>query len=98
MAATKILLDSIISTKNGKSMTVDIKNYYLNTPMNQEEFILINMADIPDKIVAQYQLHNYVHNGKKFKVTKGMYGLPQAGKLENDRLQAHHKKYGYTQN
>ena len=27
-----------------------------------------------------------------------MYGLPQAGKLANDRLQKHLKKHGYTQN
>ena len=80
-------------------MTVDIKNYYLNTSMNRAEFIFINMADIPDKIVAQYQLHNFVQDGKiYFKVTKGMYVLPQVGKLTNDRLQAHLKKCGYTQN
>ena len=75
-------------------MTVDIKKYYLNTPMNRAEFILINMVDIPYEIVEQYQLHTYVHNGKKyFKVTKGMYGLSQAGKFANDRLQSHLKKY-----
>ena len=62
MSATKILIKSILSTKNGKAMGVDIKNYYLNTPMHQEEYIFINFANIPDEIVDQYNLLNYVHN------------------------------------
>ena len=53
MAATKILLNFIISTKNGKAMGVDIKNYYLNTQMNRPEYIFIDMVDIPDEIVTQ---------------------------------------------
>ena len=99
MAATKCLLNSMISTKNAKAMGVDIKNYYLNTPMGRAEYIFINWADIPDEIVRQYNLAQFVHNGKVyFKVTKGMYGLPQAGKLTNDRLQTHLAKHGYKQN
>ena len=53
MAATKILLNSIISTKYAKAMRVDIKNYYLNTPMGRAGYIFINLADIPDEIVKQ---------------------------------------------
>ena len=64
MAATKILLNSIISTKYAKAMGVDIKNYYLNTPMGRAEYIFINYADIPDEIVRQYNLAQFVHNGK----------------------------------
>ena len=65
MEATIILIKSIISTKNGRAIGVDIKNYYLNTPMNREEYIFINFSDIPDEIVVQYKLLNFVHNGKK---------------------------------
>ena len=34
MITVKILLNSIISTVNAKFMTVDTKDFYLNTPMN----------------------------------------------------------------
>ena len=99
MRITNIFLNSIISTKDRKSMGVDIKSYYLTTPMNRPTYIFINITDIPDEIVTQYNIHDYFHNGKIFfKVTKGIYGLPQAGRLENDRLQKYLKKHGYTQN
>ena len=28
-------------------------------------------------------------------IKKGMYGLPQAGKIENDKLKLHLEKFGY---
>ena len=33
MLTVKILLNSVISTEGAKFMTVDIKDFYLNTPM-----------------------------------------------------------------
>lgn len=39
---------------------------------------------IPAEIVAQYKLLPLVHNGFIYiEICKGMYGLPQAGKLAN---------------
>ena len=35
----KILLNSIISTANAKFMTIDIKDFYLNTPMARYEYM-----------------------------------------------------------
>ena len=35
MIMTKIILNSTISTPNEKFITVDVKNFYLNTPMNR---------------------------------------------------------------
>ena len=37
-------------------MTVDIKNFYLNTPMSRYEYVRINISDILDEIVSQYKL------------------------------------------
>ena len=37
-----------------------------------------------------------MHNGYIFvQVTKGMYGLPQAGKISQDALAKHLEPYGY---
>ncbi len=35
----KLLLNSIISTPNAKFMTMDIKDFYLNTPMARYEYM-----------------------------------------------------------
>jgi len=39
LITVKILLNSVISTKTAKCMTIDIKDFYLNTPMNHLEFM-----------------------------------------------------------
>ena len=92
----KILFNSVISTKDSKLMTLDVKNFYLNTPMDRYEYIKIPRDMIPDEIYEQYNLHEYERNGHVyFEVRKGMYGLPQAGRLAHDRLVKHLTKHGY---
>ena len=41
-------------------MTIDIKNFYLNTPMDRPEFMRLRVADMPDSIVKQYNLQDKV--------------------------------------
>jgi hypothetical protein len=36
-------LNSVISTRGAKYMTVDIKNFYLNTPMVRHEYVRMKM-------------------------------------------------------
>ena len=51
---------------------------------------------IPDKIKEQYHLQVYKHNEYVyFEVRRGMYGLPQAGKIAYEQLACHLKPYGY---
>ena len=77
-------------------MCMDVKIFYLNTPMKRFEYIKIPREMIPDAIFEQYNLHEYETNGHVyFEVRKGMYGLPQAGRLAHDRLVSHLTKYGY---
>jgi hypothetical protein len=42
----KILVNSIISTPNAKCLMLDIKDFYLNTPMKQPEFMKLKLSDI----------------------------------------------------
>ena len=51
MLVAKILFNSVISTKNAKFMTIDISNFYLNSPLPQPEFIKIEINDIPKEII-----------------------------------------------
>ena len=46
--------------------------------------------------MRRYNLDSKIHHGYVYvEIRKGMYGLPQAGKLANDLLQKHLKPYGY---
>ncbi|KAL7480858.1 hypothetical protein ACHAW6_006525 [Cyclotella cf. meneghiniana] len=57
MLTTKILLNSIISTKSACFMTIDIKDFYLNTPMERPKYMRLKLADIPDDFIALYKLN-----------------------------------------
>ena len=97
LATVKILLNSVLSTPNARFMTVDIKDFYLNTPMDRYEYMRIPVKDIPPTIMEHYNLHPLIHNNHVLvEIRKGMYGLPQAGILANDRLQKHLAKAGYS--
>ena len=99
MLVAKILLNSVISTKKAKFMTMDISNFYLNTPMKRPEYIRIKLTDIPDEIINEYNLRTIAAtDGSVYiEVNKGMYGLPQAGLLANELLEKRLNKQGYRQ-
>ena len=78
-------------------MTIDIKDFYLNTPMQRYEYMKLNINIIPEEIIQQYELQSLVHDDEHvyIEIRKEMYGLPQAGQIANDQLQQHLAKYGY---
>ena len=38
-------------------MTMDILNFYLNTPMTRYEYVKMRLTNILDKVIKEYQLH-----------------------------------------
>ncbi len=52
----KTHLNSIISTPNVRYMTIDISNFYLNTPMVCPEYFQIKLSDIPEEVIYEYNL------------------------------------------
>ena len=97
LPTVKLHLNSVVSTPGARYMTIDIKDFYLGTPMEQYEYMWIPVKYIPDDIMQQYQLADLIHNNMVMvEIRKGMYGLPQAGILANNRLQEHLAKHGYT--
>jgi hypothetical protein len=96
LTTVKILANSVCSTPGAKFATIDIKDFYLNTPMERYEYMRIPVKDIPAVIMEQYNLLPLVHNGFVLvEIRKGLYGLPQAGLLANERLVKHLSTYGY---
>ncbi len=60
LSLVKMHLNSVISTPDARYMTLDVKNFYLNTPMERYEYVRIRIDDIPDKIIVEYSLREKV--------------------------------------
>jgi hypothetical protein len=99
MLVAKMLFNSVISTTGARFMTMDISNFYLNTPLPRPEFIRINLKDIPEEVIIEYNLRKKATaNGSIYiRAKRGMYGLPQAGLLANELLEKRLNKHGYHQ-
>jgi hypothetical protein len=78
-------------------MSMDIKNYYLGTPLERYEYVRIPISIVPDDIMNEYNLHSLVHKGYLYvEVRKGMYGLPQYGLLAIILISKRLAKHGYS--
>eukprot|EP00804_Cyclotella_cryptica_P005684 CCRYP_000047-RA/>CCRYP_000047-RA protein AED:0.40 eAED:0.40 QI:0/-1/0/1/-1/1/1/0/124 len=99
MLTTKVLLNSVISTKGARFMTIDIRDFYLNTPMVRPEYMRLKVLDIPDHIIALYNLDKLTTtNGYVYVlIQKGIYGLPQAGIIAQQLLKKQLAIKGYRQ-
>ena len=62
MLTVKLLIDSFISTKGAKFMPIDIKNFYLNTPMSRYEYMRLKMAELPQDFINEYRLQDKKNN------------------------------------
>jgi hypothetical protein len=99
MTLVKILLNSIISTKGAKCVMLDIKDFYLNTPMKRYKYMRLKLSNIPKEIQIEYKLGEITtSDGYVYcEIRKGMYGLPQAGIIAQELLQERLAKVGYHQ-
>jgi len=60
-------------------------------------FKSLSLCTVPDAIMDEYYLASLVINGHLYaEVRKGMYGLPEAGRLANDRLTKFLAPFGYA--
>ena len=97
MTTFKILVNSTLSTPGARWLGLDVKNYYLGTPMDDYEYMFIPINSIPEEIIAHYKLRDLVHNGRVYiEIRRGMYGLPQAGILAEQQLTHFLGTYGYA--
>jgi hypothetical protein len=98
LSTVKILLQSVVYD-NANFMTLDIKDFYLMTPLlPRSEYIRIPLKFLSLKILDKHSLHPFIlNNSILFEVTKSMYGLPHAGKIAQDNLIARLATHGYLQ-
>jgi hypothetical protein len=93
----KLMLNSVISRKGAQFACIDIKNVYLDTPMEDPEYVHIKITDIPEEFILEYGLagkedkNGWIY----FEIQQGCYGLPQAGILANNLLHCQLEEEGY---
>jgi hypothetical protein len=99
LTTSKCLWNSTISTEGAKYLFLDVKNFYLVTPMDSFEYTHIPLKLIPQEIIAEYNLLPLVSDVHVYiEVQKGMFDLPQAGILANQLLARRLAIHGYHQN
>jgi hypothetical protein len=75
----KILINSTLSTEDAAMMMMDIKNYYLGTPLPRFEYMKMLLSRFPEEIVQKYDLKALSVDGWVYiEIRKGIYGLKQA--------------------
>jgi hypothetical protein len=92
----KILINSTLSTADAAMMMMDIKNYYMGTPLARFEYMKMLLSRFLEEIVCKYNLDSLAVGGWVYIETrKGVYGLKQAGLLANQLLQTRVAPFGY---
>jgi hypothetical protein len=59
----KILINSTLSTEDAAMMMIDIKKYYLSTPLPRFEYTKMLLSRFPEEIVQKYNLHALAVDG-----------------------------------
>jgi hypothetical protein len=92
----KILINSTLSTEDATMMMMDIKNYYLGTPLPRFEYMKMLLSRFTEEIVQHYNLNALAVDGWVYiEIRKGMNGLKQAVLLANQLLQTRLAPFGY---
>jgi hypothetical protein len=62
LLTVKLMLNSVISTPNAKFMTINIKDFYLMTPMAMDryEYSRMKLELFPPDIIEEYRLRGKV--------------------------------------
>jgi hypothetical protein len=77
-------------------MMMDIKNYYLGTPLPRFEYMKMLLSRFPEEIIQKYNLNSLAVDGWVYiEIRKGIYGLKQPGILANQLLQTRLAPVGY---
>jgi hypothetical protein len=99
----KLFLNAALS-QNQRVVCADIKDFYLGTEMERPEYMRILRKQLPKRTMEQRGLEKYMNRGKSknrnsdwlmVEINKGLYGLPQAGKIAQDKLIKHLSSHGY---
>ena len=77
LTTSKILWNSVVSTEGAKFMGIDVKSFYLCTPMDRYEYMKMPLSIFPEHIKKQYNMEANALNGFVYlEIRKAIHGLP----------------------
>jgi hypothetical protein len=59
----KILLNSVLSRKGARFSCIDLKNFYLDMPMPDPEYVWVKILDILEEFIDKYNLAGWDRDG-----------------------------------
>jgi hypothetical protein len=90
------MINITLSTKDAAMMMMDIKNYYIGTPLPRFEYMKMQLSRFPEEIIQKYNLNALTVDGWVYiEIRKGMYSFKKAGFLANQLLQTRLAPFGY---
>lgn len=96
ITTAKVLFNSVLSTPLAKFMNIDIKDFYLETPMDEPEYMWLPRWVFTQEFIDEHDLESKFQGDRILvQIDRGMYGLPQAGRLAYIQLIKHLKLHGY---
>jgi hypothetical protein len=96
LTTSKLMWNSVLSTEGARYMCLDIKNFYLTTPLDRYEYMKIPLNIFLKWIITQYNLNKHALNGFIYlELRRAVWGLPQAGILANKLLRERLLPHGY---
>ena len=97
---SKILINSVISDshKGARFMTIDIKDFFLQSTLPQKEYLWIHSRYFTEYFISLYNLKDKIDkDGYVYcEIVKGMYGLKQAAILAYKKLKKILIENGYS--
>ena len=98
LTTVKLLLNKVVSTPDARFMTIDITDFYLGTPLTKKQYMRVHRRMIPYDTQTHFNITDARYWYKDHilvEISKGMYGLTEAGILAQERLYEHLGKYGF---
>jgi len=96
LTTAKLVFNSVVSTPNAEFAAGNNSDFYLFTDMDKCEYMRIPIQFLNPEVMAAYELDDSIVDERVLaKISKGMYGLPQAGRLAYDQLVLNLGRNGY---
>ena len=59
----KLMINSVLSLPGAKCACFDVKNFYLDMPLEEPDYVRVKLTDIPQELLDEYNLLNFQRNG-----------------------------------
>jgi hypothetical protein len=98
LLTVKLLINSMISTPGARFFMLDVKSFYLCTPMMRYEYMQLKLSNMLEDVIAHYHLLDIATSAGCIycKIRQGMYGLLQVGVVTQELLAKRLKEHSYN--